>query len=129
MRINSITTFLSLVIIVGGTFAAEAARNDPDRPDGRGNQVERTDKADRPDRPHREGDSENRRRPCYVVGATVVECPPKKKRPLVLPIKEDDCSCKPRAMIVGGQTRIVMDCYETRLFNGFNRTYVCNKPE
>ena len=76
------------------------------------------------------GDAEsvNRRRSNCIVGAAPIDCPRTTPFTFEMEEKEDDCSCRPFAMQVGGQTRIVLDCYQTRMVNEVKRTYVCNRP-
>ncbi len=123
MRTKTITTLLSLAIIAGSTFAADAQRAGAGNRGGNGGnpQTEMNDRG--------AGDSDsnqNRRGYCYVIGASAFECNPKKN--FALPVRED-CSCKPVAMRIAGSTQIVLDCYQTKISNGVKRTYVCDKPE
>lgn len=124
MRIKTMTTILSLAIIAGSTFAAEAQRaGAANQGNNRGNP-----QSDLSDRGAGDSESINRRLPCYVVGAASVDCPPE-RLPVNLPAHEEDCTCKPVAMNIAGNARLVLDCYQTKMFNGVKRTYICNKPE
>jgi len=122
MRIRSITTILSLVILAGTTFSANAQVGANGHGRGGGTEISGTDRG--------AGDAEsvNRRRGNCLIGAAAIDCPETTPITFELKEKEDDCQCKPVAMRVGGQTRIVLDCYQTKMFNDVKRTYVCNKP-
>jgi hypothetical protein len=123
MRISTITAIVSLAVLAGSTFTAQAQVGANSH--GRGNgQIEGTNRG--------AGDAEaiNRRnaKRC-LIGAAAIDCP--ETTPIVFELKEkeDDCQCKPVAMNVGGKTQIVFDCYQTRMYNDIKRTYVCNKPD
>ncbi|HMB47686.1 MAG TPA: hypothetical protein VKN63_05365 [Afifellaceae bacterium] len=125
MRIKSVTVFLSLAILAGITFSANAQV--AGGPNGHGGNRGGMETADRG-----AGDAEsiNRLRDyCDQVGVSTIDCPKVKKIPVTFTPKEDDCQCKPVAMKVGGKTRIVLDCYQTKLYNNIKRTYVCTKEQ
>jgi len=122
MRIRSVTTILSLAILAGSIFAADA-RVGATGPNHRGN-----DRVETGERGAGDAESVNRRRNNCIVGAAPIDCPRTKPLTFEMEEKEDDCNCKPVAMQVGGQTRIVLDCYQTRMVNEVKRTYVCNRP-
>ena len=121
MRIRSITTFLSLAILAGTTFAANAQVGAAGHGRG-GTEISSTERG--------AGDAEsvNRLRRHCLIGAAAIDCPETTPITFELKEKEDDCQCKPVAMRVGGETRIVLDCYQTKMFNDVKRTYVCTKP-
>ena len=122
MRIRSATTILSLAILAGSIFAAEA-RVGAAGPNGRGD-----DRIEAGERGAGDAESVNRRRSNCIVGAAPIDCPRTTPFTFEMEEKEDECSCRPFAMQVGGQTRIVLDCYQTRIVNEVKRTYVCNRP-
>jgi len=123
MRGNTLIAVLGLAVLVGATIGAEAQQPGAANRGGGGggNQIESFDRG--------AGDAENRRRPCYVVGATSIDCPPKKKFVQILPPKEDDCECKLKAVLVGGRTKIVKDCYQETKVDGVKRIRYCEIPE
>ena len=150
MRGKTLIIILGLAIMAGSTMSVEAANNgasadnnnvggfsdrgddggggrgDNDRGGGRGND-RGEDRSD-----HDEGDGRNPRR---CLETSVNDCPPppprKKKKKRYsgnLTPSEDDCTCRPVPVKINNRTQIVLDCYETRMFRGVKRTYVCKRP-
>ena len=71
-----------------------------------------------------------RYRECPNGGVVGIDCPAEKHGWNFSPKpKEDECQCKPVAMTVGGKTQIVLDCYQTKLYQNVRRTYVCARAE
>jgi hypothetical protein len=145
MRNFPMTAVLGLAIVLGGALAdsAMSANNsgggnpgvggpgqmsaNPRGGGGGGSSGDRSISRNDPGAGNAE--SMSRFRECPNGGAVGIDCPAKKKKDLVRKPKEDECQCKPIAMTVGGKTQIVLDCYQTRLYNNVRRTYVCARPE
>jgi len=139
MRGTTLIAILSLAILAGSTLSAEAGRAGAAgvnsfsiADDGGGGGPRGNDRGTPNEHGFDDRDEGDGRRPC--IGTSVYDCPPpppKKKRKVAVrkPANDDDCTCRPIPIKVNNQTQIVLDCYETRMFNGVERTYVCRRPE
>lgn len=145
MRIFPMTAVLGLAIVVGGALAdsAMSASNPGGGNPGAGGpgQMSANPRGGGGGGNSRDpgfgrnadgsGNSEamRRYRECPNGGVVGIDCPGERKWNFEPKPKEDECQCKPVAMTIDGKTQIVLDCYQTRLYNSVKRTYLCARPE
>ena len=141
MRGNTLAVILSLAILAGSPMSAQAASVGPDnnsigglsdgggRGGGGGGYGRSGGGGD--DGPNDRGNNDEGdssiRIPCLTF-----DCPPPPPRVSTSTheaVGDEDCTCRPITVKVNNQTQVVLDCYETRMFNGVKRMYVCKRPQ
>ena len=139
MRGNTLVILLSLAILAGSPMSAQAANVGPDNNGTGGFSAGRGGGGggggdDGPNDPGNNNEGEGLV-DCIITSRPCIPPPPpppqvKKKANLNKAVNDDDCTCRPYPLKVNNQTQIVLDCYESKIINGVERTRYCKqRPE